>query len=47
MSSRLEPGDLPAAQPEIQGTAHDRIGTPHRAAGLAERADQLLDFFVQ
>jgi hypothetical protein len=37
---KLEPRNLPAAQAEIQGTAHDRVGTPDRAAGLTERCHQ-------
>jgi len=44
---KLEPRDLPAAQAEIQGTAHDRVGTPHRTAGLAERGRQLLEFLCR
>src|SRR5450756_959527 len=37
-------GNLAAAKPEIQGAAHYGVGTHHRAAWFAERADQLLDF---
>ena len=38
-------GDLAATKPEIESAAHNGVSAPHGAAGFAERADQLLNFF--